>query len=264
MAEENQKLWVSVLARGGYAAKGIVYFTIGVMSLLAAIGRGGDVIGSSDALREIGSKPFGTLALLVIGMGLLAYSAYRLMCAIVDAGGEGTDGSGLAKRTGYFGSAVAYASLGITALTGLSGSSEGEKEMTSGVLGMPGGALVVGAVALAIIAAGIFQWVKALHGSYQSNFTLDSFAARKRHWIERSAKFGLIARGIVFPVIGGFLLLAAIQSDASEAMGIGQALEKLQNQAFGAIILGVTAAGLVCYAIYCWVLAIYGNLGRNV
>lgn len=233
------------------------------MSLLAAIGKGGEILGSSDALREIGSKPFGAVALVIIGVGLLAYSAYRLMCSIFDSESEGSDGSGLAKRVGYLGSAVSYAALGIAALTGLGGGSRGEEEATSGVLQMPGGAIIVGAVALAIIVAAIFQWVKAFKGSYQSKFTLDSFAAGKRKWIDRSAKFGLIARGVVFSIIGVFLLTAAVQSDASEAMGLGQALEKLQNQAYGSILLGLTAAGLACYAFYCLVLAVYGNFGKR-
>ena len=257
--------WLPTLARAGYAAKGIVYGTVGVMAVLAAAGKGGGILGSSGALREIGSKPFGALALIIIGIGLLAYAVYRFLCAFYDAEREGKDGSGIAKRVGYFGSALSYAALGVTALTGLGGSQggSGEEEMTSGVLQLPGGAIIVGAVGLAIIVAGLFQWKKALDGSYRSKFTLDSFAAGQRHWIERSAKFGLIARGIVFPIVGFFLITAAVQSDASEAMGLGQALQKLQGQAYGSILLGLTAAGLACYAIYCGVLAVYGNFGRK-
>ena len=263
MTSKPPASWLIPLAKAGYAAKGIVYGTIGTMALLAAIGKGGDVLGSSGALEEIGSKPFGVLILVIIGIGLLAYSIYRLLCVFFDAEHEGSDEKGLAKRAGYLGSGLAYGALGAKAITGIVSSSGGEEKMTSGVLQIPGGNIVVSVIALAIIAAGIFQWIKAIKGTYKSKFTLDSFVGKKRHWIERSAKIGLIARGIVFPIIGGFLLLAAIQSDPSEAMGIQQALEKIQSQAFGAILLGLTAAGLISYGIYCWVLAIYGNFGRK-
>lgn len=255
--------WISPLARTGYAAKGVVYGIIGVMALLAAFGKGGDVLGSSGALRELASKPFGTPALLVTGVGLLAYSAYRLLCAFIDAEGEGEDGEGLAKRAGYFGSGAAYAALGIAALTGLGGGSGGEEEAASGVMRMTGGRFIVGAVGLAVMAAAIMQWVKAYTGSYRSKFTLDSLAAGKAHWINRSAKAGLISRGVVFLIMGGFLVLAAVKANPSKAMGLGEALGKLQEQSYGSILLGLTAAGLACYAIYCWVLAFYGNFGKG-
>lgn len=262
MNSKTSRPWIGPLARTGYAAKGVVYLTIGIMALLAALGKGGDLIGSSGALRELSSKPFGTALLVILGVGLLAYSAFRILCAILDCENEGSDGSGIAKRAGYFASGLVYGALGVTALTGLGGGSGGsEKEMTSKALDIPGGIFLVGAVAIGIIIAGVFQWVKAIKGTYRQKFSLDSFAASKRGWIEKSAKFGLISRGVVFPVIGMFLLIAAVQSDPSEAKGIGEALGKIAGQSYGAILLGLTACGLVCYSIYCGVLAIYGNFG---
>ena len=264
MNTNSSPSWISPLARTGYSAKGVVYLTIGVMALLAAVGKGGDLIGSSGALKELASKPFGSALLVVLGIGLLAYSVYRLLCAFIDCENEGEDGSGLAKRAGYVGSGLVYGALGVTALTGLGGSSGGsEEEMTSKALEVPGGVFVVGAVAIGIIVAGIFQWVKAIKGTYRNKFTLDSLAASKRNLIEKAAKFGLISRGIVFPVIGVFLLIAAVQSDPSETKGIGEALGKISSQSYGAILLGITAAGLVCYSFYCAILAIYGNFGRS-
>ncbi len=263
MNSNTSQTWIKPLARTGYAAKGIVYLTIGIMALLAAFGKGGDLIGSSGALEELASKPFGSALLVILGVGLLAYSAYRLLCTFVDSENEGEDGTGLAKRAGYLGSGLVYGALGVTALTGLGGGSGGgQEEMTSKALEIPGGAFLVGAVAVGIIIAGILQWVKAIKGTYRNKFTLDSLAASKRDWIEKSAKFGLISRGIVFPVVGIFLLIAAFQSDPSEAKGIGEALGKIAQQSYGAILLGVTAAGLVCYSVYCAVLARYGDFGN--
>ena len=225
MNTNNSPAWISPLARTGYSAKGVVYLTIGVMAFLAAIGKGGGLIGSSGALDELASKPFGSALLIVLGIGLLAYSGYRILCAFIDCENEGEDGSGLAKRAGYLGSGLVYGALGVTALTGLGGGSGGgEGEMTSKALEIPGGVFLVGAVAVGIIVAGIFQWVKALKGTYRHKFTLDSLAASKRNLVEKAAKFGLISRGIVFPVIGVFLLMAAVQSDPSEAKGIRRGL----------------------------------------
>ena len=46
-----------------------------------------------------------------------------------------------------------------------------------------------------------------------------------------------------------------------EAMGPGQPLGKLQEQSYSSVLLGLTSAGLLCYALYCGVLAIYGDFG---
>ncbi len=263
----NVPAWISPLARAGYGAKGVVYAIIGVMSLLVAFGKGGEILGSSGALKELGEKPFGAVLLSVVGIGLAAYSIYRLLCAFVDAEREGDDKSGLAKRIGYAGSGIAYAVLAVAAFSGLKGSSGGgsggEQAAAAKVIGMPGGEWIVGAVGAGIVLAGIFQWVKAIKGSYKEKFSLDQFAAKRRDLVNHAAKAGLIARGIVFPIIGGFLIMAAVQSDPSEAKGLGEALGELAKQSYGGILLGLTAAGLLCYGFYCWILALYGNFGRR-
>lgn len=252
--------WISPLATSGYAAKGVVYGIIGVLAAMTAFGEGGAITGSDGALREVGSFPLGDVLLVVIGIGLLAYGIFRLLGAFIDLESEGSDKSGLAKRLGYLGSGVAHLGLATAAFGGLGGSgSGGEKALTAKVLGWPGGPWLVGLVGVAIIAAGIFQWIKAIKGSYATKFSLDKYTAGKRHWIERAAKLGLAARGVVFPIIGWFLIRAALQHDPSETKGIGGALETLSQQDFGPWLLGVTAIGLVCYGIYCEVLAIYGR-----
>ncbi len=263
METHRSPSWISPLARTGYAAKGLVYVIIGYLAAETAFGDGGMITGSSGALGQIRSQPFGQVLLVIVGLGLLAYALFRLLGAFVDVENEGEDGEGLAKRAGYFGSGVAYAGLGIAALTGLSGGGGGgsEEKWTAKVLAMPAGQWLVGALGVAIIIAGIFQWVKALKEKYKSKFTLESFAATKRRWIEGIAKVGLCARGVVFPIIGFFLIRAAMQSDPSEAKGLGEALTTLTKQPYGTWLLGLTAIGLVCYGIYCWVLTAYGNFG---
>ena len=260
MNAPSQPSWISPLATAGYASKGIVYAIIGVLSAMTAFGERGSINGSAGALEEIGSTSWGGILLFVIGIGLLAYGAYRLLGAFADIESEGNDETGIAKRLGYFGSGIAYTGIGIAAFGGMAGGGSGHKKaLTAEVLAMPFGRWMVGLLGVAIIAAGIFQWLKAAKGKYASKFSLERYAATKRHWIERIAKIGLAARGVVFPIIGYFLIRAAMQHDASETKGIGGALETLAKQDFGPWLLGITAIGLVCYGIYCWVLAIYGR-----
>jgi hypothetical protein len=64
----------------------------------------------------------------------------------------------------------------------------------------------------------------------------------------------------VFAIIGVFLGKAALEYDPSEAVGIDGALLKLVEQPFGQWLLGLVAAGLVAYAVYCLVEARYRRI----
>jgi hypothetical protein len=72
---------------------------------------------------------------------------------------------------------------------------------------------------------------------------------------------GYAARGIVFLVIGGFLLVAAWQSDASEARGLGGALAALQAQPFGQALFTVVALGLAAFGAFEFAEARYRHIG---
>lgn len=262
MKHQHHPAWISPLATAGYAAKGIVYGIIGFFAATAAFGGGNEVAGSKDALRSISNSSWGSALLVIVGIGLLAYGIYRLLGAFADFESEGSDESGLAKRTGYVASGLAYSALAVFAFTGAaSGSSggDGKESLAARVLELPFGAILVGAAGLGIALAGIFQWVKAARGSYAAKFRLNRFASRQRHWIERAAKLGLSARGVVFLIIGFFVVKAAVQHDSSEVTGIEGALRTLAQQPYGPWLLGLTAVGLLCYGIYCEVLSAFGR-----
>ena len=81
-----------------------------------------------------------------------------------------------------------------------------------------------------------------------------------RTWAIRSGVVGHIARGGVFAIIGIFLGKAAIEYDPDEAVGIDGALLKLVEQPYGKVLLGLVAAGLVAYALFCLVEARYRRI----
>lgn len=79
----------------------------------------------------------------------------------------------------------------------------------------------------------------------------------QRRWGTRAGQLGLIARGVVFALMGSFFLRAAWQHDAGEARGLGGTLAEVAAADHGAWLLAVVALGLVCYAAYCLVQARY-------
>jgi H+/Cl- antiporter ClcA len=82
----------------------------------------------------------------------------------------------------------------------------------------------------------------------------------KRDWIISLGRMGFAARGVVFVLIGGFLILAAIRSSSSEVHGLGGALQALQQQPYGWVLLALTAIGLFAFGIFGLVQARYRHI----
>jgi hypothetical protein len=76
-----------------------------------------------------------------------------------------------------------------------------------------------------------------------------------RRWARGISRFGVAARGVVFALIGSFLVRAAYNVNAHEAKGLGGTLRTLAAEPHGAWLLGITALGLVAYGLYDFVLA---------
>ena len=103
------------LARAGYAAKGVVYGVVGILAVRAAIGAGGEVGGSENALAAIGDQAFGKIRLVIVGVGLLGYVLWRAVQVIADPERKGTDAKGLAVRAGFLASGLTYFGLAVAA-----------------------------------------------------------------------------------------------------------------------------------------------------
>ena len=61
---------------------------------------------------------------------------------------------------------------------------------------------------------------------------------------------GFLARAFVFAMIGLFLLFAAVNSRSNEAKGFAGALQVIQHQPYGSVLLAITAAGLLAFGVY--------------
>jgi hypothetical protein len=253
-------------ARFGFAAKGITYVIIGALAALAPVGMGTRPMGTRGALATLLRQPIGSVLLGAVALGLLAFGLWQLVCAIEDPDHEGTDARGIGRRIGYAGSAVVQFLLVAVAVSMIvgwrrAGSADREvRDWTAWVMSYPFGRWVVAGIGAGILAYGIAQLAFGIFGRLDPHLALGTLGATARQWISGISRFGVAARGVVFGLIGIFLLLAAWDANARVAQGLGGALRMVASQPYGKWLLGITALGLIAYGIYDFVLARYRRI----
>jgi len=262
--------WVERLARFGYAAKGVVYFIVGLLAAQAAFGTGGQTTDTQGALTTIVNAPFGKFLLVLVAIGLVGYALWRIVEAVFDPEhpGEDNDAKNIARRIGYGFSAIAYGGLAFTAIQlirgtgGGSGGDSSTQDWTARLMSQPFGQWLVGLGGLIAIGVGLSFLYQAFTAKFQRHFCLHQMSHTQQKAFKWIGRFGMASRGVVFGIIGIFLIVAAWQSDPQEARGLAGALSTLAQQPFGPWLLGIVALGLIAYSIYCLIAARYRRINQ--
>ncbi|AWN22113.1 hypothetical protein DKM44_01700 [Deinococcus irradiatisoli] len=259
--------WIEILARVGYVSKGLVYLTVGVLSLLQAAHRpGGETTDQRGALHSLAQLPLGRELLILLGVGLAGYALWQVVRTLLDPEQLGLGAKALAKRVGYLLSAVAYASLALAAAFHQGGSAsqgsgnQSAQDWTARLLQAPGGQLLVGLVGAVLIGVALRQLYVAYTSKFMQYIQLTDLGAKHRTLMRRVGQLGIAARGVVAALIGFFFVQAAWQADPSRAGGLQQALRTFAQAPYGRALLALAALGLAAYGLYCWVQAAYRRI----
>lgn len=86
--------------------------------------------------------------------------------------------------------------------------------------------------------------------------------AQTADWVERLARFGYAAKGIVYAIVGGLAVQAAVSAGGQTTDTQG-ALTTIAAQPFGQILLGLVAIGLIGYVLWRIVQAVYDPEGKG-
>ena len=256
---------IKKMARAGFVAKGTVYAIIGILTFKAAFNMGGgQKSGKMQVLQFLDQQPFGNFLLVLMGLGLLCYAAWRFVEAIKDPEHIGDDTKGKAKRAAFFISGIIYLGFAVLALLRVfnsgGGSPSSGSQTKSSFLASETGLILIGIAGAGIIIAGIYEFIKAYKNDYFKKFNLYSISdEKKRESIKKTAEFGLAARGVIFLIIGYFALKAALHNNPSEIKTTREVFSFIQDSSYGPWLMGIVAAGLVAYAIYMFLMAKYRN-----
>ena len=240
------------LARWGYMARGVVYVLLGGLAVTSAFYGGSSAQGSSDALSTILEWPFGRILLGLVAIGLFGYVLWRMAQGFLNADGVKDDWKGFAGRIGSLISAGANVFLVLTAAklalgSGSGGGGNGEEDASAWLLQQPFGPFLLGVAALGVIAAGLIQIWKGWSKEYQKRVKIPAANGGVLNFI---CQFGLIARGALIAIVGGFVLYAAMTVQPENAGGISEALDYVHGLPFGRWLYGLAALGLVAFGGY--------------
>jgi hypothetical protein len=186
--------------------------------------------------------------------------------AIADPDGHGTDARGLAIRGGLLVSAVTHSLLALFALSLIfgwgssvgGGNGDGRaQDWTAWLLQQPFGRWLVALIGVAVIGAGIAHMIKGYRADFAKYLQMDPATLEQ---LSPICRFGLAARGVVFLIIGGFLVVAAWRFSSGDVVGLQGALQTLQQQPYGWILLAVMALGLCAFGVYSLIEARYRRI----
>jgi hypothetical protein len=249
--------WYAVLARTGLVAKGLSFGLVGALAIKLALGDGGQATSRQGALKQLSHDSFGKPVLIALAIGFAAYALWRFVQAFAERAASGDGAAKVwAKRAGYIGRGLIYAGLTYSTLRILSGSGGGGSQdakahkSTAVVLAWPGGQWIVGITGLAVIGVGLWNLYRGLSRKFEDKWR-GGLSPSLRKWGGRAGVLGHVARFVVFGLIGVFLTKAAVDYKPKDAIGLDGALQKLAHASYGPWLLGLTAAGLIAYGIYC-------------
>lgn len=243
------------LARLGLGARGVVYVLVGVIAARIAFVRTGQQADRQGALQELVSHTGGKVLLVAMAIGFAGYGLWRVTQVIW--GVPGDDGAKeWVKRAVSGGRALLYFGFAWSAAKtvisghGGSGSDSTSKRATGGVLEHTGGRTLVVVAGAAFIIAGIALAIRGVTRKFERHLKTGEMGDRTQAVVAALGVAGQTARGVVFAVIGGFLIDAAASFDPHRARGLDGALRALAEPVGGRVLLVGVAVGLACFGAY--------------
>ena len=249
---------VAFLARLGLASRGVVWLVIGLLAVSVALGNQ-QKTDRNGALRAIAEKPFGEALLVVLIVGFLGYAAWRGLSAAVGHRDQSEPKKRWRKRAVSASRAVLYTGFAVSTAGFLlsGGGGDNTQPLTARVMSHTGGRTLVLIVGIAVVVGGLATAVRGARRKQEERLEGYRIPDRLRTPVSVVGVVGLVGRGLVFALLGSFLVKAAAQFDPNQAKGLDAALKTVAEQAYGRGLLLVAALALVAFALWSFAEAAY-------
>jgi hypothetical protein len=248
---------LTAVARVGLVAYGFMHFLIAYLALRLAWDVDTADADQTGALQTVADGPGGPAFLWTIALGMLALALWQ-------AGEVLLWWRGLLDRehrvrtavviTKCLAKALVYAVLGVTALLfGVGVEYEADErlqELTDDTLDIPAGTVLVVAVAIGVIAIGLYTLVRGVTGGFMRDIDLPAAPDRWEPLIEHVGRVGYVAKGIAFGLVGVLLWQAAMSADVRTATGLDGAMTAVAGVHAGPWLLTAVAVGFAAFGVY--------------
>ncbi len=252
--------WLERYILIGYAAKGTVYLSIGILALQAAISEH-EAAGTYSTLTWLTDRPLGKVLVCLLAIALIGYVLRRLFQTILLPGYSNPWSiKCLGKRIGYIMSGLSYAGVAYSALNIVLELGEADdtiEDLASELFEQQIGEWLILLGGIGVTTVGLFYIYGAYSGSYISELESDELHHRLEKWTIRIGKLGVAARGLAFVLMGVFLIQATISGNSELAGGLENTLRLISTKPLGWLWLGSIGVGMICYGVYMFVAAVY-------
>lgn len=243
--------WVERLARAGLLGRGVVYLLVGFLAIQIAVGGSSKEADQQGAFHYVASQPFGQFLLWLLAFGLLGYALWRLTQAVTGNVDDPDPDKQTRERVFAAVKAVIYLSFAYSAASiAASSGSSSSTEMTADIMKSTGGQLLIGAIGVIIVLVGLYMLWQGWSTDFRKLLDTSKMSPTTLRVITWLGRAGYIARGIVFVLLGIFVVIAAVNFDPKKAEGLDVALSAIARAPAGPLLLVLVAIGLMCFGLY--------------
>jgi hypothetical protein len=244
---------VDTLGRIGLVGYGVVHLLVAWLALAVAFGVPDAPPDAGGAIATVARSPGGTLLLGLVAVGLVAFALWQLSAAAVGFrwvhGGER-----FRKRSGAVAKALATGGLAVLIVDALVGRDSGNattaQSLAAGLLALPAGRVLLGAVAGVILALAATMTYTGVRRTFMGDLDVRRLGQARR-LVEALGVAGHLARALAVAVVGLLAGAAALFADPNRAGGLDSALRALGSTGLGAGLLVVVAVGFGAFGLFC-------------
>lgn len=246
------------LAKLGFAARGTIYLLLGFFTLLLALGERSPEADQRGAMQEVARHNGGFALLWLIAIGFVGYALWRFSEVAFGVVGKGEKSRDVGPRLQSLARGVIYAGLAYSAFNLLAharGKSQASQQQlyTAKVMHYPAGRWLVGIAGVVVIGVGLALIYEGVARKFKDHFAMSDMPTGSRRIVWFLGTFGITARGVVFSLVGFFLIRAAVEYDPKKARGLDGALRHtVSDSDTGRLLVAVCAVGLLAFGLYCY------------
>ena len=261
--EAERSTTVELLGRFGLVCRGVIWLVMGLLALrIASSGDEGTTADRNGALRAIAEQPLGKPLLVALAVGFIGYAIWRLLEGLVGHRDVEAGRKRWGKKATSFFRVALYSGFAFSTIRFLieGSSSDKTQPLTARVMAATGGRTLVFLVGAVVAGAGVTIAVRA----FRQKFADKLDCGRMPDWLEGLTRVlgttGLVSRGVVFTLIGLFLMDAARTFDPQKAKGFDATLKTIAHETYGRGLLFTAGCGLVAFAVWSFLEARYRKI----